>query len=402
MYYTKVILKNPSRRTGEGKLVIEITFKHQGVRERVYYPTQEKIHADHWKNGKISKANPKFKPIQRRVEEIHNEVKEIIYALEKTYGYVNATHFKNHINRVNNDEKDLITLFDEFIELKRLTAKAKMVIKLITIRNHLKNFLKRRKMYLVEYDQRFINSLAHYWQEKVGLQPNTIHKNFKFILLFLNQLRREEVLKTDKYKEMDYPREVETNTIVLEKAEVKRLIQYKPDNLRLSRVKDLFLVLIYTGLRFGDGIRISQRWVVNGMLHIHTQKTDEKITIPLHPNLKEVLEKYDYDLSSLAISNQKFNKYVKELCLEAGINADVEVVKYEKGIKKFHVIPKYTLIASHTGRRTFITNAILAGIPLSVIQRITGHKKLVTLQKYVEIADGIKVEEMEKLSKYFG
>ena len=224
---------------------------------------------------------------------------------------------------------------------------------------------------------------------------------FKFILLFLNQLNREEVLKTDKYKKLNYPREVETNTIVLEKEEVKMLIQHVPKNLRLSRVKDLFMVLIYTGLRFGDGVRISNRWVSNGMLHIHTQKTDEKITIPLHPNLKEILEKYEYNLFSLAVSNQKFNKYVKELCEDAGINADVEVIKYQHGIRKYHILPKYKLIASHTGRRTFITNSILAGIPLSVIQRITGHKKLVTLQKYVDIAEIIKVEEMKKLSRYF-
>lgn len=137
MYHTKVVLKNPSKVTGEGKLMIEITFKHQGNRERIYIPTQEKI----------------------------------------------------------------------------------------------------------------------------GLQPNTIHKNFKFILLFLNQLRKEEVIKTDKFKKLDYPREVETNTIVLEKEEVKLLIQHQPQNLRLSKVKDLFLILIYTGLRFGDGVRISKRWV---------------------------------------------------------------------------------------------------------------------------------------------
>lgn len=381
--------------------MIEITFKHLGIRERVYYPTQEKIQVSHWKNGKVSKANPQYRSIQKRVEAVHNEVKEIIYGLENTLGYVNATHFKKHINKANEDEKDILTLFDEFIVLKKLTAKAKMVIKLTTIRNHLRNFLKGKKMYLVDYDQKFINSLAHYWQETKALQPNTIHKNFKFILLFLNQLNREEVLKTDKYKKLDYPREVETNTIVLEKEEVKMLIQHEPKNLRLSRIKDLFLVLIYTGLRFGDGVRISNRWVGNGMLHIHTQKTDEKITIPLHPSLKEILEKYAYDLSSLAISNQKFNKYVKELCQDVGINADVEVIKYQHGIRKYHIMPKYKLIASHTGRRTFITNSILAGIPLSVIQRITGHKKLVTLQKYVDIAEGIKVEEMEKFSRYF-
>jgi integrase len=59
------------------------------------------------------------------------------------------------------------------------------------------------------------------------------------------------------------------------------------------------------------------------------------------------------------------------------------------------------MIASHTGRRTFIINAILAGIPLPVIQKITGHRKLTTLQKYVEIADENKKTELEKLSNFF-
>ena len=154
-------------------------------------------------------------------------------------------------------------------------------------------------------------------------------------------------------------------------------------------------------MRFSDGVRISKRWVNNGFLNIHTQKTDEKISIPIHPILKEILDKYDYDLQVLKISNQKFNKGVKELCFEAGIVQEVEVVRYEGSTRKYLAIPKYQLIASHTGRRTFITNSILAGIPLSVIQKITGHRKLTTLQKYVDIADGIKAEEMVKLSRYF-
>lgn len=381
--------------------MIEITFKYQEIRERVYYPTQEKIHMDHWKNGRVSKANQQFKAIQKRIEAAHNLVKDTIHGLESSLGYVNATHFKKEINRPKEDEKDLLTLFEEFIELKKLTAKSKMVIKLTTIRNHLMNFLKGKRMYLVEFDQRFINKLTHYWQEQIGLQPNTIHKNFKFILLFMNQLRKEEVLKSDKYKKMDYPREVETNTIVLTKVEVMKLINHSPNTASLTRVKDLFLILIFTGLRFGDAVRINSSWVRGEFLYINTQKTGEKVSIPIHPKLREVLERYDYDLSPLKISNQKFNDYVKDLCKDAEITDQIEIVRYEKGIKKYLVFPKNKLIASHTGRRTFITNAILAGIPLPVIQRITGHKKLLTLQKYVDIADQNKADEMLKLSRYF-
>lgn len=65
------------------------------------------------------------------------------------------------------------------------------------------------------------------------------------------------------------------------------------------------------------------------------------------------------------------------------------------------MFPKFKLIASHTGRRTFITNAILAGIPLPVIQKITGHRKLSTLQKYVEIADEKKKSELKKLTDFY-
>ncbi|HAZ26810.1 MAG TPA: hypothetical protein DCY95_21435 [Algoriphagus sp.] len=111
--------------------------------------------------------------------------------------------------------------------------------------------------------------------------------------------------------------------------------------------------------------------------------------------------KYEYDLTPLKISNQKFNDYVKGLCKQAGITDQIEIVRYEKGVKKYLTFPKHQLIASHTGRRTFITNAILAGIPLPVIQKITGHRKLSTLQKYVEIADEFKTKEFNKLEKFY-
>jgi integrase len=309
---------------------------------------------------------------------------------------------RTKLSEKSNSEKDILTLFEEFMEVKKLTAKHKMVIKLTTIKNHLGIFLGKKKMYLVEYNQGFINKLTHYWEQKVGLQPNTIHKNFRFILLFLNYLRKEGEIDSDFYLKFQYPRPVETNTIVLTKDEVVKLIEYSPKTASEGKVRDLFLVLIFTGLRFGDAIRINSSWVRGEFLYINTQKTGEKVSIPLHPKLREVLMNYNFDLASLKISNQKFNDYVKSLCEAAEIKDSVEIVRHEKGVKKYLVFPKSKLIASHTGRRTFITNAILAGIPLPVIQKITGHRKLTTLQKYVEIADEFKLTEFRKIDQFYG
>ncbi len=51
--------------------------------------------------------------------------------------------------------------------------------------------------------------------------------------------------------------------------------------------------------------------------------------------------------------------------------------------------------------RTFITNAIIKGIPLHVIQSIKGHTTLKQLSEYVNIADSIKQQEMNKMNELF-
>lgn len=401
MYRTKVVLKAVSKKTGRGRLNIEVTFQGVDNRERMYLATEESIESKFWVNGKISRSSSSYKELWRRVELRQNQVKDILFELQQEHGFVNATLLKNSLESEKEEERDIISLFEEYIEVNRITAKYKTAKKLVTIKNQMLRFMGKKKYYLLDFNQKFVNQLTHFWQNNINLQPNTIHKNFRFVLMFMNYLEREGIVEAVKFKKLNYPKPVETNTILLEKSEVKALIDYTPSNARMERIRDLFLVLIFTGLRFSDGIRISGSWVNNGFLYIHTQKTDEKVSIPIHPALKVLLEKYEYNLSRLKISNQKFNKAVKDLCHDVGIIKEVEIIRYEKGERKYFQIPKYLLIASHTGRRTFITNSILAGIPLSVIQKITGHKKLSTLQKYVDIAEGVKTQEMDKLSKFY-
>ena len=401
MYRTNLVLKAVNQKTGLAKITIEITFGSGVTRERIYIPTDEKIPLIHWNKGNISKANKNFKEIFHRVELIHNEVRKQLLEIHQKLGFVSKELFKKEYFNETEPQEDFMTLFENFISIKKLTSKMKLVEKLNAIYNQVKEFLGTKTLYLHEFDQKLVNELVKFWRDKKELQPNTISKNFKFLRQFLNYLKNEEILKSLKYQRLEYPGEVETNTIVLTKSEVVKLIEYMPKTASELKVRDLFLILIFTGLRFGDAIRINRSWVRGEFLYINTQKTGEKVSIPIHPKLQTVLEKYGYDLFPLKISNQKFNDYVKDLCEAAEIADQIEIVRYEKGIKKYLVFPKYKLIASHTGRRTFITNAILAGIPLPVIQKITGHRKLSTLQKYVEIADQFKSEEMEKLSKYF-
>ena len=81
---------------------------------------------------------------------------------------------------------------------------------------------------------------------------------------------------------------------------------------RLERTRDLFLVGCWTGLRFSDFTRIREENIKDGMITIQQQKTNEFVTIPLHPVFLRIWEKYNGNLPG-NISNQKFNDNLKDV-----------------------------------------------------------------------------------------
>ena len=104
----------------------------------------------------------------------------------------------------------------------------------------------------------------------------------------------------------------------------------------------------------------------------------------MHPAVIKILEKYDYQMPK-PLSNQRFNEYIKEVAKIAGID-QVETTRKTIGGKiQTERKPKYELIGTHTGRRSFCTNMYLLGIPTYTIMAISGHKTEKSFIKYVRI-----------------
>ena len=55
-------------------------------------------------------------------------------------------------------------------------------------------------------------------------------------------------------------------------------------------------------------------------------------------------------------------------------------------------------VGTHTGRRTFIVNALSLGIPPNVVMKWTGHNDYKAMKPYIDIVDSIKASEMTKLN----
>lgn len=117
-----------------------------------------------------------------------------------------------------------------------------------------------------------------------------------------------------------------------------------------------------------------------------TQKTGARVIIPQHPVVRELLKKRGGKMPH-AISNQKFNKYLKEIGEDAELNTPIEKVITKGGNKIKTTYPKYKLLCSHTARRSMATNLYLAGVPVRSIMMLTGHATITQLMSYIKVTE---------------
>jgi integrase len=174
--------------------------------------------------------------------------------------------------------------------------------------------------------------------------------------------------------------------------ELKKIQNFRFINANYQKAIDILIVACHCGVRFSDAIRINKNRITNyedtEILKMISQKSKEKFEVPLTKKVKEILVKYDYNLNLMA--GQKVNKYIHEaLELVDGFKEE-----YEYGTEG-DAKPIYKLVTFHTGRRTFITNLVNNNISLNAIMKMTGHKKISTLQGYINPDYPLMIENVK-------
>jgi site-specific recombinase XerD len=82
------------------------------------------------------------------------------------------------------------------------------------------------------------------------------------------------------------------------------------------------------------------------------------------------------------VISQVFNQEIKDILKKIHIDSSVIVNTIIRGKKVEKAVPKYSIISSRTGRRTFVTRNIENGINPLVLKDMTGHIKLQTMARY--------------------
>jgi integrase len=251
-------------------------------------------------------------------------------------------------------------------------------------------FKSMRKMELTfeSIDLTFYENFIKYCLE-MKYSTNTIGGLIKNIKVFMNEAFDRKLTTNTEYKNRKFKTlDEETENIYLTTKEIEKL--YNLDlskNLRLEKVRDMFIISCYTSLRYSDLIQLTNDNLIDNKtkLKIKTEKTGETVIIPLHRFIRNILIKYD-GLPEYDISNQKMNEYLKELGEIAELNDNVFISSTKGGEKLNKGYKKYERITVHTGRRSFATNAFITNIPTISIMKITGHRTEKAFLKYIKIS----------------
>lgn len=291
---------------------------------------------------------------------------------------------------------DYITAFVEDARAgKRLNAKNSLfadgtLINYIKIRNILTAYqtYKRSTLTNQSFTLDFYNEFKTYLVGK-GHTLNYVGSVLSGIKILLKQAARDGLPVGTEFLKKEFRKiEEEVDNIYLNDSDLQTLydLDLSRDS-RLDRVRDVFLIGCYTGLRFTNYSYLRPENIMPGgrMLAVRAIKNGPKITIPLNQNVVAILNKYDGQLPR-ALTNQRFNQYIKELGERAGLTRPVEKTRTEGGKRATQTAQLFELITSHTARRSFATNAFLAGVPTVSIMKITGHKSEGQFLKYIKIS----------------
>ena len=418
-------------RKKDGEPIVEnvpIRMRVNFASQRIEFTTGYRIDVAKWdgdkqrvKNGCTNKLKQSASEINAALLGYYTELQEIFKRFEVAEIIPSPAEVKEAFNnRHGHNEKtelasadtsnvpsNFYEVFDDFVRVcgRQNDWTHSTFEKFTAVKNHLKNFCSELSFDF--FDEEGLTKYVQYLREVREMRNSTIGKQLSFLKWFLRWSFKQGMHSNNAYDTFKPKlKDTQKKIIFLTWEELNKLREFKipPTKQALERVRDVFLFQCFTGLRYSDVFNLRRSDIKGDHIEVTTVKTSDSLIIELNDHSKAILEKYkdvefENDKALPVITNQKMNDYLKELAELAEINEPVRQTYYKGNERIDEVTPKYALLGTHAGRRTFICNALALGIPPQVVMKWTGHSDYKAMKSYIDIADDIKASAMSKFNQ---
>lgn len=259
------------------------------------------------------------------------------------------------------------------------------------------NFMK------IPHEDDIINGKYYLTDGKLGGKASK--KRFDIFVQFAEFLKSHKLVNQDIIDEIKKFRKTnikvpKTDKITLDIDEVYSLydFEFKGDDKKYEKIRDTFVFLCLTGMRYGDYVNFDKRFIQPNKLTsvpVYERKAMKtkgssgiNYKIPLCNIVIEILEKYNFKLPYHIKPNVDIKDALKITEL---FDEPTNIIDKNTGKEKL----KYECISMHKGRDSFITN-LVDSTPLNTLMKYTGHSKLSTLQTYIDTSREIDTNPIIK------
>lgn len=341
-----------------------------------------------------------------------NDVEALLLKIEGEYEEYPFTYSLNDIVRTfwsknkkpekpKEEELQWVTLFDKFFSDNQIHWLEGRQKHFQIIKKNIQSFEKSfYKMDLQNIDQ-FLNDIRSlYYSGELHLNNSTINKKIKNLKQFFKYLIEKKLIKNESDKMNLKPlKTIEAFKIRLTSEELKNLMELDlSETPEKDIIKDLFICEIFTGQRFSDiNSVINRNNIIDNTLTFIQQKSKMKVNIPLYDDLKNLIEKIlnKYPNGIKICSNQHFNRQLKEICKNILLKKTHRWQTIHGNEVVLHEKPRWELICSHIGRRSFSNFALRKKINIKSIMRLTGHTDIKQFYEYVNAHDEDLIEDFK-------
>ena len=418
-------------RKKDGILIVEnvpIRMRVNFASQRIEFTTGYRIDVSKWdadkqrvKNGCTNKLKQSASEINAVLLGYYTELQEVFKRFEvaeimpspaDVKSAFNARHRSDDVQVEQTSDKpdasaEFYKAFDEFVRVcgRQNDWTHATYEKFAAVKNHLRSL--RANLSFSFFNEAGLTEYVRYLREVREMRNSTIGKQLSFLKWFLRWSFSQGIHSNNAYDTFRPKlKDTQKKIIFLTWEELTKLREFAipPAKQSLDRVRDVFLFQCFTGLRYSDVYNLTRSDIKEDHIEVTTIKTSDSLVIELNKHSKAILEKYqdvvfEHDKALPVITNQKMNEYLKELAELAGINEPIRQTYYKGNERIDEVTPKYALLGTHAGRRTFICNALALGIPPQVVMKWTGHSDYKAMKPYIDIADDIKASAMSRFNQ---
>ena len=400
-------------------LILRLLFRFDETDYVIGANTKLEVSKDYWsklhkKNTKDAELRTKQVDINKDLNEIENHIlkafnRTVPEEISKDWLKMQMDYYYNPPQKAKALPLELIKYFAYYIDYRKHELKSTSVQKFNVIKQKLEELQKIRKHVILikDVNENLKKEFVDFYK-KNNYAQNTIQRELTFVKTVCRHARfsgletspQLDGLRIDKAK-------VEKIYLNFDELEKLENIEKKKLTDSLTNSRDWLIISCYTGQRVSDFIRFSdsQIRIENGksLIEFTQKKTGKVMTVPLHSKVLEILAKRNGKFPH-AISDQKYNEFIKVVCEIAEITQIVNGSKQKETAPKSKIFRKETgpykkseLVTSHIGRRSFATN-FYGIIPTSLLISATGHSTEVMFLNYIGKTD---TQKAKQLADYF-